>query len=196
MQRSVGDETHESPHLTSIFLTIPALTSSKDACDSDDDNDTIPDASDNCPLTMNLSQHDSDGDGIGDACNDAFDQDGDEWANDIDNCPIIANSSQLDFDADRLGDACDPDQDGDGVSNGVDVCPNTPEGALANATGCTAAQLCPCEAPRQSTLNWKNHGQFVSCVTQSVSSFKKDGLLSNLTAGDITSEAANSSCGY
>jgi hypothetical protein len=34
----------------------------------DYDGDTVPDASDNCPLVVNPDQTDSDGDGIGDAC--------------------------------------------------------------------------------------------------------------------------------
>lgn len=39
-----------------------------DYLDSDDDNDGIGDASDNCPLTVNPSQADIDNDGLGDAC--------------------------------------------------------------------------------------------------------------------------------
>lgn len=54
---------------------------------------------DNCPLTPNPSQIDSDGDAYGDAC---------------DNCPIIYNKHQLDADLDGMGDLCDPDADNDG----------------------------------------------------------------------------------
>jgi uncharacterized protein len=39
-----------------------------DACDADDDNDGIPDTSDNCRLTPNPDQRDTEEDGIGDAC--------------------------------------------------------------------------------------------------------------------------------
>ena len=39
-------------------------------CDTDDDNDTILDDQDNCPLTVNTDQADWDNDGIGDVCGD------------------------------------------------------------------------------------------------------------------------------
>ena len=47
-----------------------------DACDPDDDNDTIPDGPDNCPLVANLNQEDFDLDLIGDACDLDDDNDG------------------------------------------------------------------------------------------------------------------------
>jgi hypothetical protein len=109
-----------------------------DLCDSDDDNDGVPDVSDNCSLAINPSQAntdadthgnacdncvtvtnedqlDTDGDGQGDACDSDDDNDGVPDASD--NCPFIANASQADDDGDGLGDLCDPDADNDGLSN-------------------------------------------------------------------------------
>ena len=51
----------------------------------------LADSSDNCPLVVNLSQTDSDGDGVGDVC---------------DNCPDVANTNQEDVNQDGYGDAC------------------------------------------------------------------------------------------
>ena len=47
-----------------------------DVCDPDDDNDGIPDELDNCPLTPNSGQQDTDGDGLGDVCDPDIDGDG------------------------------------------------------------------------------------------------------------------------
>jgi hypothetical protein len=42
---------------------------------SDDDDDGIPDDSDNCEFTANEDQADSDDDGVGDACTEGFGDD-------------------------------------------------------------------------------------------------------------------------
>ncbi|HEX8075168.1 MAG TPA: thrombospondin type 3 repeat-containing protein, partial [Thermoleophilaceae bacterium] len=101
-----------------------------DACDSDDDADGVPDDQpDNCPVTPNADQANTDavrggGDAQGDACDADDDDDGDP--DDADNCALVSNPNQEDNEPDGIGDACDPDDDNDGVpENGTppDNCP-------------------------------------------------------------------------
>ncbi len=78
-----------------------------DVGDADDDNDFVPDGTDNCPIHFNPDQADSDGDGIGDACDVLADTDGDGVADGLDNCPLVSNSDQADADGNGIGDACE-----------------------------------------------------------------------------------------
>ena len=90
----------------------------------DSDFDGIVDAEDNCNLVPNYRQEDSNGDGIGNSCDDSYhpddptDLDNDEildcgadgdcaTVGDNDNCPAVSNREQRDDDEDGIGNACD-----------------------------------------------------------------------------------------
>ncbi len=85
------------------------------------DNDGISDDVDNCPETFNPEQLDSDGDEIGNSCDEDDDNDG--VIDEDDNCPYDANPEQENADGDIFGDVCDDDEDADGIFSEEDNCP-------------------------------------------------------------------------
>lgn len=140
------------------------LTGEED--ESDTDNDSVPDAADECPDTpadeqvdstgCSCSQRDGDGDGVGD-CDDSCPATPEGAATDSAGC----SCSQNDTDGDGVNDCDDAcpnstggpevntngcaagqlDDDNDGLTNDVDTCPNTPPNEMANASGCSCSQL-------------------------------------------------------
>ena len=100
---------------------------------SDQDGDGIADVDDNCPFIANPSQRNTDGDGLGDACDSDDDNDGlpdvFEQSNEgLD--PLVGSDAKLDFDKDGLNnlkeyqlgtDINNSDSDGDGFNDGVEI---------------------------------------------------------------------------
>ena len=90
----------------------------------DSDGDGVDDCIDNCPNISNPNQEDINDDGIGDACEDCPDSDGDGICNNDDICE--GSDDLADADGDTIPDGCDncpnlsnPNQEPDGDCDGV-----------------------------------------------------------------------------
>ena len=86
-------------------------------CNSDGDNDGVPDCRDQCPGQDDSV--DTDGDGVPDGCDTDADNDGVPDAQD--QCP--GSDDRVDSDGDGVPDGCDTDADNDGVPDAQDQCP-------------------------------------------------------------------------
>lgn len=133
-----GDDNINYEHLR--FNCVPI--GGGDCPEGDMDGDGVCDNDDNCPNNANPDQQDTDGDGIGDVCDETpggqepcpnNDSDGDGVCDDVDNCPTVSNLDQADSDGDGFGNACDNcpevynpyqlDSDNDGLGNACDPTP-------------------------------------------------------------------------
>jgi len=115
---------------------------------TDRDGDCILNSNDNCPDNYNPGQQDTDGDGIGDACDDfaSTDTDGDGIFDEWDNCIFVENTDQLDNDYDGEGDACDSepfaDTDYDGIYDHEDNCIFVPNAMQEDWDGNGLGDMC------------------------------------------------------
>lgn len=123
-----------------------------DCVDPDDDNDGVPDITDNCVLTFNTNQADNEGDGLGDLCDP--NDDNDPVGDDTDCAPLDANIYQG---ATELCDTIDNNCNGqtdenlcddgnlctDDSCNGDGSCANTPNNVICNdGSICTQVDQC------------------------------------------------------
>jgi hypothetical protein len=81
-----------------------------DACDADDDNDSVFDLADNCSLTANPGQEDFDSDSFGDACDSDDDND---LVGDVDEPPCGSDPRDPTQQPERVDLPGDEDQDGE-----------------------------------------------------------------------------------
>lgn len=81
------------------------------------------------------------------------------------------------------------DSDGDGVPDISDQCPNTKPGSVVDASGCSLTQLCPPDG------SWRNHGDYLRCIRDTLDRFMREGRLTRDQARHLFLEAAHSGAG-
>lgn len=101
------------------LCTVAGLTANPNG---DWDRDGIVNSDDNCPCSFNPTQHDPDGDGVGETLQSSNE-------NGCDNCPGVSNPADIDNNGDGIFDSLDSDRrqtdtDNDGYGDTCDVAVN------------------------------------------------------------------------
>ena len=159
-----------------------SLPDDADSRPLDSDADGICDVLDNCPDSPNPDQANTDGQDLGDACDedddgDGFeddveiacdtdpadpesrptDGDGDGICDRIDNCVEVSNADQTNTDGDPFGDICDDDDDNDGADDDREVeCETEPLDAASAPVDTDADGKCD---PRDNCVEVANPDQ-------------------------------------
>jgi len=131
----------------SAVANIDNCKSMSNADQANSDGDTLGDVCDNCPSVDNEP---TDCDGSEATANEQCDADNDDVGDECDNCPYVKNTDQEDTDDDGFADACDncstvtnadqADADFDAVGNDCDACAETELGATVDNDGCSGDQ--------------------------------------------------------
>ena len=178
------------------------ISGSCDPCGSqggDSDGDGICDFQDNCDFNPNPDQADSDGDGIGNACdstpngnpcaNQGGDSDGDGVCDFQDNCDFNANPDQADNDGDGIGNVCDSTPNGGGTGGGGGDCNSV---TVVGESGKVTITNIPSDAIVEILGPSTGFGQQLVC-SGNCSSME---MVNNLSAGDynVTIQTFNPYC--
>ncbi len=141
--------------------------------DPDTDDDGIFDGDDCCPTTSNADQADTDGDGVGDACEDDADGDG---LTDADETRFGTARLDPDTDGDGLGDGTEvaigsnpllTDTDGDGIGDAQDICPVDADAAQPDLDHDGAGDVCDADRDGDGVANASDNCADVANAGQS-----------------------------
>jgi cyclophilin family peptidyl-prolyl cis-trans isomerase len=149
-------ETDANDRPVTDIVIVQALVSNIPLHDLDQDG--IENEDDNCPNDANTDQTDTDGNGIGDACDEPLpdnDNDGvwdgedldddNDGMNDEDDAFPYDATETTDTDGDGIGDNADADDDGDGVADTTDNCPYVANEGQDDSDGDGIGDACDAE---------------------------------------------------